>query len=245
MVVAAGNSNANACGNSPARSSNALTVGATTDTDTRSSFSNFGTCLDVFAPGSSITAAWYTSNSALNTISGTSMASPHVAGVAALYRQENPGASASTVFSAVLGNATAGVIANVGSGSPNLFLHSLFGGGGSPPPPPPPPSSPCSGASCEDYQGSLSGTGDWGAQPNGSYFLANAGTHYGWLEGPPGTDFDLELRRWNGRGWSRVDRSISATSSESVQYTGSSGYYYWRISSYSGSGSYDFWMIRP
>jgi aqualysin 1 len=78
--VAAGNSNANACFYSPARAGPALTVGSTTSTDARSSFSNFGTCVDIFAPGSSITSAWYTSTTATNTISGTSMATPHLVG---------------------------------------------------------------------------------------------------------------------------------------------------------------------
>ena len=89
VVVAAGNENQNACNVSPARAANAITVGSTTNTDARSSFSNYGTCVDVFAPGSNITSAWYTSTSATNTISGTSMASPHVAGIAALYLQGN------------------------------------------------------------------------------------------------------------------------------------------------------------
>ncbi len=79
-AIAAGNSNTNACTQSPARVTEAITVGSTTTADARSSFSNFGTCLDIFAPGSSITSAWHTSNTATNTISGTSMASPHVAG---------------------------------------------------------------------------------------------------------------------------------------------------------------------
>ena len=89
-AVAAGNSNANACNYSPARAANAVTVGSTTSSDARSSFSNFGTCVDLFAPGSSITSAWYTSNTATNTISGTSMASPHVAGALALYLHDEP-----------------------------------------------------------------------------------------------------------------------------------------------------------
>ena len=87
-AVAAGNENTNACNGSPSRVGAAVTVGSTTSTDARSSFSNYGSCLDLFAPGSSITSAWYTGDSATNTISGTSMATPHVAGVAALWAQK-------------------------------------------------------------------------------------------------------------------------------------------------------------
>jgi subtilisin family serine protease len=84
VVVAAGNNNADACNYSPSRAPSAITVGATTSSDARASYSNYGSCLDIFAPGSSISSAWNTSDVATNTISGTSMASPHVAGVVAL-----------------------------------------------------------------------------------------------------------------------------------------------------------------
>ena len=126
IAVAAGNSNVDACTQSPARAANAITVGSTTSTDARSSFSNFGTCLDLFAPGSGILSAWIGSTTATRTISGTSMASPHVAGVAALYKQANPGASASTVRNAIVNGATTNVVTSAGSGSPNRLLYSLF-----------------------------------------------------------------------------------------------------------------------
>lgn len=126
IAVAAGNSNANACNSSPARAANAITVGSTTTTDARSSFSNFGTCLDLFAPGSGILSSWFSSDTATATLSGTSMASPHVAGVAALYKQANPSASATTVRNAIVNGATTNVVTNAGTGSPNRLLYSLF-----------------------------------------------------------------------------------------------------------------------
>ncbi len=129
-AIAAGNSNANACNSSPARVASANTVGATTNTDARSSFSNFGTCVDIFAPGSNITSSWNTSDSATNTISGTSMATPHVAGALALYLQTNPGASPATATQALLNNSTPNKVTNPGTGSPNRLLYSIFGGGG-------------------------------------------------------------------------------------------------------------------
>jgi len=321
-AIAAGNSNANACNYSPARVSQALTVGSSTNTDVRSSFSNFGTCVDIFAPGSSITSAWSTSDSATNTISGTSMASPHVAGVAALYLANNAGAAPATVHAAVINNASVNKLTSIGTGSPNRLLYSLFGGGGVDAPPTANFTFTCSGLACSfdgststddngissyawnfgdgqtgsgatvnhtygsastytvsltvrdtanqtdvetksvtvtggggggapctnctPYTGTLSGPGDSDYHPNGSYYYSSvSGTHRGWLRGPVGTDFDLYLQKWNGFYWAIVARAEGVTSEEQIAYSGSAGYYRWRVYSYSGSGTYTFWLQRP
>ncbi len=120
LAVAAGNSNANACNSSPASASGTLTVAASDRTDTRASFSNYGSCVDVYAPGVSITSTWL--NGGTNTISGTSMASPHVAGVGALYKANFGDASSSTVNSWIINNATPNVIKSNRTGTPNRLL---------------------------------------------------------------------------------------------------------------------------
>ncbi|TDC35623.1 S8 family peptidase [Micromonospora sp. 15K316] len=136
-AVAAGNGDIfgnrqNACNYSPARVGPAITVGATQNNDAAASFSNYGTCVDILAPGVNITSAWYTSNTATNTISGTSMASPHVAGVAALVLSAGPGLTPQQVRDNLVNNSTPNVLTNLGTGTPNRLLYVV---NGSTPPP--------------------------------------------------------------------------------------------------------------
>ncbi len=122
MVVAAGNSNTDACSSSPARVSKAITVAATDNTDTRASYSNYGSCVDIFAPGSQINSSWIGSNTATKVLNGTSMATPHVSGVVAEMLQSTPTATPQTISTNLLNQASTNVVKSP-SGSPNRLLY--------------------------------------------------------------------------------------------------------------------------
>ena len=133
-AVAAGNGDVlgrqpNACNYSPARVPAAMTISATDSTDKKASWANYGNCVDWFAPGVDITSAWFSSNSATNTISGTSMATPHTVGVAALYLETHQTASPATVRDALYNATTKGVVTS-SSTTNNHLLYSLFPSGG-------------------------------------------------------------------------------------------------------------------
>jgi subtilisin family serine protease len=219
--IAAGNDNANACNYSPARVAEAITVGSTTSSDSRSSFSNYGTCLDLFAPGSSITSAWTSSDTSTNTISGTSMAAPHTAGVAALILDESPSSSPAQVRDKMIAAVTTGKIVSVGSGSPNNLLYSL--GGATPPPPPP-----ATGLTNPGFEsGSKVG---WTESSSGGYQLvttdrARTGFYSAWLGGyNSGTD--------------QVYQRVTVPSGGKLSY-------WWRMeTTESGSTVYDYLDVR-
>ncbi|XP_072035088.1 aqualysin-1-like [Amphiura filiformis] len=123
VSVAAGNDNGDACRKSPAATAEAITVGATDSSDGRSSVSNWGSCVNIFAPGSSITSAWYTSDTASNTISGTSMATPHVSGAAAKLLGADPSMTPAAVKAQLESTATPDRV-TFPRDSPNLLLYS-------------------------------------------------------------------------------------------------------------------------
>jgi subtilisin family serine protease len=133
VVVAAGNEAQDACNVSPAREPMAITVGATTSTDARADFSNFGTCVDLMAPGVNITSAGIASDTATRVLSGTSMASPHVAGAAALFVAQNPSATPAQVAAGLLASATPNLLSGL-LGSPNRLLYTSFAAGPVPAP---------------------------------------------------------------------------------------------------------------
>jgi subtilisin family serine protease len=186
-AIAAGNSNVDACTQSPARVANAITVGATDINDARASFSNFGTCVDIFGPGVNITSSWNASDTATNTISGTSMATPHVAGVAALFLETNPGASPATVASAMISGSTTNHVTNPGTGSPNRLLYSLLTGAPPPTPTPTPTPTPPPGTQLLLNPGFESGNVNWvtttGVINNSTSRPARTGSWYAWLDG--------------------------------------------------------------
>merc|ERR1719245_1903080 len=150
IVVAAGNSNSDACNFSPAFVPSAVTVGSTDSTDTRSYFSNYGTCVDIWAPGSSVTSLSHTSDTGTATFSGTSMACPHVSGAAALVLGADNSKSPQKVISDLLDDAALDTISDLKAGDTNALL--FVGAGGAPPTPPtqappptPAPTGPCYG----------------------------------------------------------------------------------------------------
>lgn len=215
MAVAAGNSNLDASTASPARVREAITVGSTTNTDAKSSFSNFGSLVDIHAPGSLITSSWFTSSTALNTISGTSMATPHVAGAAALYLEYAPGSTPAQVEAGLKQFSAVGRITGLPAGTVNNLLQINFGTVPSLPAPSVPTlSAPANAAT------------NVSVAPTLSWTAATAATSYN-LEYSTSSTFASNVTTITG---------ITATS-RAISGLANSTTYYWRVSATNSTGT--------
>lgn len=222
MAVAAGNSNLNASTASPARVPEAITVGSTTSTDAKSSFSNFGSLIDIHAPGSSITSSYFTSSTALAVLSGTSMATPHVTGAAALYLEYAPGSTPAQVEAGLKQYAAVGRITGLPAGTVNNLLQINFGTVPSLPAPSVPTlSAPTNGATNQSLTPTLS-----------------------WVAATAATTYNLQVSTSNTFATNIVDLTGLATTSRAISGLANSTTYYWRVSSTNTTGTSAWSAIR-
>ncbi len=253
VVIAAGNENQNAANVSPANCSGVIVVAAVNRSGGRAYYSNYGSVVDVAAPGGDVRSS--DANGVLSTLNtgtttpgsdtyawyqGTSMATPHVSGVVALMLAKNGSLTPDDIESRLKGSTRAfpATCSQCGTGIVDALaaVNAATGSGGG-------ESGTCP-AGFTEYAGTLSSRSS-AYLPSSSGFSAAAGLHSGRLSGPASADFDLYLQRRSGSRWSIVARSEGTTSTESIDYNGSSSTYRWRVYAYSGSGSYTLCVKRP
>ncbi|HET9054807.1 MAG TPA: S8 family serine peptidase, partial [Cyclobacteriaceae bacterium] len=225
-VIAAGNATDDACTMSPGRVPAAITVGATGTQDQFIYFSNYGSCVDLFAPGETINSAWFTGDQIYHLLSGTSMAAPHVTGIVAIYLTEHPNATPAEITNIITSRATAGIITGLDAVSPNLLAFSD------------PPVDTCSG---DEYIGNLA-LNQIAYQPNVNGFTGSAGTYSSEF-----TIFDsmatvISLQKRNGSTWNTV---ASSQDEDVLNYNGTAGTYRWKIESMKGGSGYSLCSVKP
>lgn len=244
VVSAAGNSNIDACTVTPARSPYGITVGATNSDDAKAFFSNWGGCVNIWAPGVDIPSAYFTSDTTYQKLSGTSQATPHVTGAVALYLGATKNVTPSEAAGAVYASATLNTVTGTDSSSINRFLYSQVDRGVVPKT----AADACSSSfPCTSVNGSLSGLNTVNV-PSGQITVTSTVASYGylqaWLEAT--ADFDLRLQFYNTSttAWVNVATSTGGTGSEWIQFATSAtgaGQYRFQISSSVGlSGTYQF-----
>lgn len=233
VVVASGNENQGACDKSPARAPEAITVNSIGRNDKRSSFSNYGKCTDIFAPGSNIKSAGLRNRT--STMSGTSMATPHVAGGVAVILAKNPQWTPEQVAQKLYADSTKNKVKDSRSGNKNRLLY-IDPNDKSAAPPPKQPDQPDPKPENPVYKGKISERSS-NFQPSKTGFEWKGGSIKAELSGSA-ADLDLYLQKRVQGYWEDVAASIGFDSKESINYNAAAGTYRWDIYAYDGSGDY-------
>ena len=233
-VTPSGASAADACNFSPASAPLAITVAASDISDNRATFSNFGPCVDLYAPGVNILGPTIASDNAFSIFSGTASASAHLAGLAALVLQSKPTATPTEVRDVLALNAQPNVIVGNPATTPNLLANKQTG------------TCAVAGAYCTG----ISGNTQLPFFGSSQFYLSGTGMQRGYLRGTAGTNFDLELHEWNGAVWVLRVNSNAATTNPIIQFNSSCAFglancfKMFRVKSAVGTGSFDFWYDR-
>jgi len=255
FVVAAGNSSDNSCLYSPASTPEAITVAASDKSDVSASFTSFGTCVDTYAPGVSITSAGISSPSSTATMSGTSMASPHTAGAVALLLEKSPSSSPAAIASQLINNATRGAISSVPSSTPNLLIFTNPQAGGDPVPPPTPTPDPGTGKPtecneawmCSAVSGNLNATTYYEQQPKEAMAINYPRPLKIYVQGNADFDAYLYYSTNGGQAWTEVARATVTGTTESMTYQANGrGLYVWivMLKTSGTSGTYNAWIVK-